>query len=53
MHITKFPLFFTRIGVIMEFICTDCPRLCGARRGDDNPAGYVLGREQPKEFEPK
>ena len=24
----------------MEFICTDCPRLCGARRGDDNPAGY-------------
>lgn len=27
-------------------------RRIGARF-DDNPAGYVLGREQPKEFEPK
>lgn len=27
-------------------------RKIGARF-DDNPAGYVLGREQPKEFEPK
>lgn len=43
-----------QIGPTLEELRTlvrDLRRI-GARF-DDNPAGYVLGREQPKEFEPK
>jgi phospholipid/cholesterol/gamma-HCH transport system substrate-binding protein len=35
----------------LRVLIRDLRRVAG--RLDDNPAGYVLGRQQPKEFEPK
>lgn len=32
----------------MEFICNDCPRRCGARRGDDEPAGFCASAALPR-----
>lgn len=31
----------------MEYICTDCPRACGAKRGDDTPGGFCMSGAMP------
>ena len=32
----------------MEFICNDCPRRCGALRGEDTPGGFCLSPALPR-----
>ena len=31
----------------MDYICNDCPRRCGARRGDDTPGGFCRSPALP------
>ena len=32
----------------MEYVCIDCPRRCGARRGDTLPAGFCASPALPR-----
>ena len=32
----------------MEYICSDCPRKCGAMRGDDKPGGVCISPALPR-----